>query len=95
MFEHQPERFRESEDGVGRFAAGIGKILDREKGAVNVVMPVDQKQLHVGNLAKEQPFPKILLLPAPDRDPARGPLVNFAARKDQEQDQEHEQEELE
>jgi Tfp pilus assembly protein PilO len=25
-------------------------------------MPVDQKQLHAGNVAKEQRFPKILLL---------------------------------
>ena len=46
MFDHEPQRFREPEDRVRRFAPRIGKILDREKRPVNVVMPVDEEQLH-------------------------------------------------
>ena len=46
IFQHAPDRFGESVDRIGRFAAGIGKILDREKRSVNVVMSVDQKELH-------------------------------------------------
>src|ERR1700674_5089766 len=53
MFDHEPERFRESKDRVGRFAPGIREVLDREKRAVNVVVAVDQKQLHGGKVTKE------------------------------------------
>jgi hypothetical protein len=47
MFEHEAQSFGESEDRVCRFAARIGEILDREKGAIDIVMPVDQKQFHL------------------------------------------------
>jgi hypothetical protein len=87
MFEHEPERFRESKDRVSRLAAGIRKVLDRKKGAVNVVVSVDEEQLHAGNLAREQRFPSLLLLIL-----LLILLANFAGRKDQEQDQDQEQE---
>jgi len=62
MFDHEPERFREPENGVCRFAPGIGEVLDREKGSVNVVMPVDQKQLHFVNVTEQRPFPIFMLM---------------------------------
>jgi hypothetical protein len=62
MFDHEPERFREPEDRVRRFAPGIRKVLDREKRPVNVVMPVDQEQLHVRKVTKERQFPNLLLM---------------------------------
>jgi hypothetical protein len=89
MFEHEPERFRESKDRVSRLAAGIRKVLDREKGAVNVVVSVDQKQLHAGKVAREQRFPSLLLMLL---ILLLILLANFAGRKDQEQDQDQEQE---
>jgi hypothetical protein len=62
MFDHEPERFRESENRVGRFAPGIRKVLDREKRPVNVVMPVDEEQLHATNVARARWFPILLLM---------------------------------
>jgi hypothetical protein len=98
MFEHEPKRFGESEDRVRRFAARIRKILNGKEGAVNVVMPVDQKQLHLRKVVNEPRFPTILLrpaaTPAPDLDHAPDPFVEFAGRNDQEHDQEQEQEGL-
>ena len=52
MFHHQAQRFGESEDCVGWFATGIREILDRKKGAIHVIMPVDQKQLHAKTVAE-------------------------------------------
>jgi hypothetical protein len=49
MFDHQAHRFCKPEDRVRRFTAGIRQILDREKRAIDVVMTVDQKQLHLKN----------------------------------------------
>src|SRR5215471_12791421 len=46
MFHHQPQRFRKTENGVGRFAPRIREIRDGEERPVNVVMPVDQQQFH-------------------------------------------------
>src|SRR4029077_16983978 len=46
MFHHEPQRFRKTENGVGRFASGIREIRDGEKRPVNVVMTVDQQQSH-------------------------------------------------
>jgi hypothetical protein len=48
MFQHQPEGFRETEDGVGRFALRIREMEDREIGAVNVVVTVDEEKFHGG-----------------------------------------------
>jgi hypothetical protein len=62
MFDHEPERFREPEDRVGRFAPGVRKILDREKRPVNVVMPVDEEQLHAFTVAEGRRFPILMLL---------------------------------
>jgi len=31
MFQHQPDRFGETENRVGRFAAGVAQVRDREK----------------------------------------------------------------
>jgi hypothetical protein len=52
MFQHKSERFGESKDGIGRFAAGIRKVKDREIGAVNVVMTVNEQESHGGMLAQ-------------------------------------------
>jgi aromatic ring-opening dioxygenase LigB subunit len=52
MLEHEAERFRESENRVGRFAARIREVLNRKEGTVNVVVSVDQKQLHADNVAR-------------------------------------------
>src|SRR5437879_10946800 len=46
MFDHQAQGFCKSEDRVRRFAARIRQILNREKRARNVVMTVDEQQLH-------------------------------------------------
>src|SRR5215813_6013133 len=46
MFHHQPQRFRKTENGVGRFAPRIREIRDGEERSVNVVVPVDQQQFH-------------------------------------------------
>jgi hypothetical protein len=59
VLDHEPERFGETEDGVGGLAPGILQVLDREKRPVNVVMPVDQEQLHVRNLAES---PNIIMI---------------------------------
>ena len=52
MFNHEPERFRESEDRVRRFASGIRQVLNRKKRTVNVIVSVDEEQLHAGNVAE-------------------------------------------
>jgi hypothetical protein len=57
MFQHEPERFGESKDGVSRFAAGIRKVKDREIGAVNVVMTVNEQEFHCGMLAQARGTP--------------------------------------
>ena len=44
MFQHEPERFGESENCVGRFAAGIREMQNREIRAVNVVVTIDQQE---------------------------------------------------
>src|SRR5262249_3520966 len=46
MFHHQPQRFRKTENGVGRFAPRIREIRDGEERSVNVVVPGDQQQFH-------------------------------------------------
>src|SRR5437764_2512759 len=46
MFQHQPQRFGETENRIGWFAARVAQVRDREKRAINVIMPVDQKQFH-------------------------------------------------
>src|SRR6266513_5964152 len=46
MFQHKPQRFRKAENGVGRFASGIGEIRNGEKRSVNVVMTIDKQQFH-------------------------------------------------
>jgi hypothetical protein len=89
MFDHEPKRFREPEDCVGRFASRIGEVLDREKRAVNVVMSVDEEQLHVNNLARERPFPNLMLL---IMILLMIVVVTIVLRRDQEQDQDQEQE---
>src|SRR6266487_3052314 len=53
MFDHQAQGFCKSEDRVRRFAAGIRQILDREKRAINVVMTVDEQQLHTITVTEE------------------------------------------
>jgi hypothetical protein len=53
MFEHEAERFRETENGVGRFALRVGEMEDREIGAVNVVVTVNEEQLHALILTAE------------------------------------------
>jgi len=40
----------------------LERFLDREKGSVNVVMPVDQKQLHLVNVTEQRPFPIFMLM---------------------------------
>src|SRR6202040_2498902 len=47
MFHHQPQRFREPENRIGWFAPRVRQILDGKKRAINVVMTVNQKQLHL------------------------------------------------
>jgi hypothetical protein len=53
MFDHEPERFGEPENCVRRFAPGVRQVLDREKRPVNVVVTVDEEQLHASKVAKE------------------------------------------
>ena len=47
----------ESKDGVRRFAAGIREVQDREIGAVNVIMAIDQEEFHRVRLAKAKATP--------------------------------------
>src|SRR4029450_12304259 len=46
MFDHQPQRLRETEDGIGRFTLGIREIRDSEKRAINVIVTVDKQEFH-------------------------------------------------
>jgi hypothetical protein len=46
MFHHQAQGFCKTENGVGRFAPGIGQIRDREKRSVNVIVTIDKEQFH-------------------------------------------------
>ena len=46
LLHHQPHGFGKTENGVGRFAARVAQILDGEKRAINVVVTVNQEQLH-------------------------------------------------
>jgi hypothetical protein len=62
MFDHEPERFGEPEDRIRRLTPGIRQVLDREKRPVNVIVTVDQEQLHVRKVTKEPRFPTSLLL---------------------------------
>src|SRR5437762_10489985 len=50
MVNREPQCFSKPEIRFRRFSPGIGEVLDRENRSVNVVMPVDQKQLHAGNI---------------------------------------------
>jgi hypothetical protein len=59
MFHHEAKGFGEAEDRVRRFATGIREIRDREKGTVNVVVTVDEKQLHPGKVAESS---KIIMI---------------------------------
>ena len=52
MLNHEPQRFRETEDRVCRFATGIRQIQNRKVRAVNVVVAIDQEQFHAGKLAE-------------------------------------------
>ena len=47
MFDHEPQCFGETKNGVGRFAFGIGQVRDGEERAINVIVAVDEKQLHL------------------------------------------------
>src|SRR5205823_14233376 len=44
MFDHQPQRLRETENGIGRFTLGIREIRDSEKRAINVIVTVDKQE---------------------------------------------------
>src|SRR6266513_332159 len=46
MFDHQPQRLRETENGIGRFTLGIREIRDSEKRAINVIVTVDKQEFH-------------------------------------------------
>src|SRR5438046_552166 len=46
MFDHQPQRLRETENGIGRFTLGIREIRDSEKRAINVIVPVNKQEFH-------------------------------------------------
>ena len=59
MFEHEPERFGETKNRVGRFALGIREMEDREIGAVNVVVTVNQEKLHAATYPKPATRPRI------------------------------------
>ena len=46
MFQHQPQRFGETKNGIGRFAPGIREIRDGKKRPVDVIMTVNEQQSH-------------------------------------------------
>ena len=45
-FNIKPERFRETENRIRGFAFRIREVRNREERTVNIIVSVDQKQLH-------------------------------------------------
>src|SRR5438046_5223679 len=46
MFDHQPQRLRETENGIGRFTLGIREIRDSEKQTIKVIGTVNKQEFH-------------------------------------------------
>ena len=46
ILHHAADGFYETVDRVGRFAAGVREFADGEERAVNVVVAVDEEELH-------------------------------------------------
>ena len=64
MFQHQAESLSETKDRVRRLPARIREVQDREIGAVNIIMAIDQEEFHRVRLAKAKATPTNFLCSA-------------------------------
>jgi hypothetical protein len=46
VFDHQAKGLGETEDRIRRFTARVREVLDREKRAVNIIVAINQQELH-------------------------------------------------